>query len=193
MVEADRAKAEADRAEAEAERNERLAERQAQAAERQAMLADRQFRTAAAASDWAERHAAEAEHKAAEAERRANMAERMAPDVEQWTSPDGKVQKISIVSKDATGRRRHHQTMVIDSNCAAGSRSQSARSYAVAGGSASETRVCTGTPDVSRHIAVAFRQARASISANRSIPAEVRVEILANFDEQIAEANSNTR
>lgn len=193
MVEADRAEAEADRAEAEAERNERAAERQAQAAERQAMLADRQTRVATAAGDWAERHAAEAEHKAAEAERRADMAERMAPDVEQWTSPDGKVQKISIVSKDATGRRRHHQTMVIDSNCAAGSRSQSARSYAVAGGSASETRVCTGTPDVSRHIAVAFRQARASISANRSIPAEVRADILANFDEQIAEANSNMR
>ncbi|MDE8650097.1 M56 family metallopeptidase [Novosphingobium album (ex Liu et al. 2023)] len=165
------------RAEAQADRAERDAERRAAEAERRA-----------------ERIAADAERRTADAERLRERAWTMAPEVEESTSRDGKVQTIRIAGRDANGNRSVARTMVIDSTCPAGG-SSSRTAWAGQGPAASATqmRICTGAPDVSHQIIPALQKARASIASNRSLPPEVRSDIVAQLDGQIAEARAEAR
>ena len=158
----DRADADEDRADAEADRAEEDADR---------------------AEAEADRAQANADRLAAEAERTARDALRRAPKVEQTMSADGKIQTIRIVSRDGQGPVV--RKMVIDASCPA-DRQPVAR--AAANRAIVESRVCTGTPDVSRQVTMALRSARASIAANTAMPASDRAKVLADFDRGIAEA-----
>jgi hypothetical protein len=162
----DRADAISDAADAAADRAEALAER----AEARAQEAQR-----------VAEHAAE--HVAARAMRNARELEARAPRVEQAWSAGGKIQTIRILSQADAGGARMLRKMVIDATCPA-DRPANGRSTITG-----ETRVCTGTPDSARHVAIALRQARASVAASH-LPAATRNEILAEFDQNIAEAQS---
>ncbi|VWX55078.1 M56 family metallopeptidase [Novosphingobium sp. 9U] len=133
-------------------------------------------------SRQAERDAARAER---DAERQTRVALAQAPKVMQSVSADGKVQTLRIVTPARPGRPQFTRTMVIDGNCPAG---QQRYARAEADGAVAESHVCTGAPDTSRHVAIALRQARASVAANPHISAEVRSEILRDMDEEIAGA-----
>jgi beta-lactamase regulating signal transducer with metallopeptidase domain len=138
----------------------------------------------------AERAGRDAERMVRNSERMARDAMRRAPKVEQTVSADGNVQTIRIVSNGNGTGPVTIRKMVIDSSCPADK--QPARAVAVAGSTVSETRVCTGVPDTSRHVAIALRSARASVAANARIPSNVRSEILSDLDEQIASAHAET-
>ncbi|MBB4859757.1 beta-lactamase regulating signal transducer with metallopeptidase domain [Novosphingobium chloroacetimidivorans] len=130
----------------------------------------------------AERAAARAEHDAA---RQSRLALAQAPKVLETVSPDGNVQTLRIVTPARAGRPRFTRTMVLDGNCPA---DQQHQARAAAGRAMAESRVCTGAPDTSRHVALALRRARASVAANGHMPAKVRSDLLADLDEEIAEA-----
>jgi bla regulator protein blaR1 len=171
-------------AEREAERAERRGERAHRAAERAERDAERAHRAAERAGRDAERRARQIERQAARIERRAQAAAAMAPEVAHWTSPDGKVQTIRIVSKDSSGKSRSVQKMVIDSSCTAGSSSEARSSD---GHGNAVAFVCVGAPRTAGQERQAMAQARAQVATNPAIPASVRAEIIANFDREIAE------
>lgn len=150
----------------------RRAEAEAARAEREAARAERR----------AEHEAARAER---EAERQSRLALMHAPKVAESWSADGKVQTLRIVTPARSGQPGFTRTMVIDGNCPA---DQQHRTRAVANGAVGESRVCTGAPDTSRHVALALRRARASVVANDHIPSHVRGEILSDLDKEIAGA-----
>jgi beta-lactamase regulating signal transducer with metallopeptidase domain len=159
----DRADAMSDSAEAQADR----AEAQAEAAEARAEQAER-----------------DAERLSASAMRRAREVEARAPRVEESWSADRRIQTIRIVSGAYAGGARTVRKMVIDGTCPADRPGPSRES-------AGETRICSGAPDSARHVAVALRQARADV-ANAHLPAATRSEILAQFDQEIAEAQATS-
>ena len=109
----------------------------------------------------------------------------MAPEVAHWTSPDGLVQTIRIVSKDSSGKSRSVQKMVIDSSCTAGSSSEARSSD---GHGNAVAFVCAGAPRTAGYVRHAMAQARAQVAANPAIPASVRAEILVSLDREMAEA-----
>jgi len=145
-------------------------------------------RAAARAADEA-RIAAVVEQRAwfgaRDAERLAQEAMSRAPKVTQSASADGRIQTISIVTPANMHRARIVRRIVLDSTCAAGTATRATRGAAVA-----ESRVCTGVPNTTGTIAMAFRTARDAIASNPRIPAELRSEIVADLERDIAEARA---
>ncbi|MCT2400693.1 M56 family metallopeptidase [Novosphingobium mangrovi (ex Huang et al. 2023)] len=143
----------------------------------------------------AERAAARARSQAAEAERRAAEAERMAaeamaraPKVEETVTSDGKRKIIRIVRMNKAGKREVTQEMILDSECPA----DSAHSTARAGQNTSRvaTVICTGTPRVAMTATIkALTSAREAIASDHNLKTDVRAEILADLDGEIADAH----
>lgn len=129
----------------------------------------------------------EATHRAAaHAEEKAAQAMRNMPQVEQSVTADGKVQTIRIVHRDENGRRRIQQTITIDGTCAA-DRQRSPG----AGRHGSSTHVCTGVPRQAMNAAIrSISSARASVASNRMLATEVRNEIVAELDREMAQARA---
>jgi beta-lactamase regulating signal transducer with metallopeptidase domain len=123
---------------------------------------------------------AQAARISANAQRMAARAVARAPGVVESVSADGKRRTIRIVQKD--GGVSMTQTMVLDSDCPA-DRSRPANG-------ASGTRViCTGEPAAAKYTAInALRTARESIAANAALGTDIRAEILADLDREIADA-----
>ncbi|WP_395394216.1 M56 family metallopeptidase [Novosphingobium sp. BL-8A] len=113
------------------------------------------------------------------------QAMRGVPEVKQRVSSDGKVQTIRIVARNADGSRVYQQ-MTIDSRCPA----DSARSEARSSRGASSTVICTGTPreaaEASLQATKAIADARAAVAANRHLSAEMRSEITAELNAEMA-------
>jgi beta-lactamase regulating signal transducer with metallopeptidase domain len=123
---------------------------------------------------------AQAARISADAQRMAARAVARATRVVESVSADGKRRTIRIVQKD--GGVSMTQTMVLDSDCPA-DRSRPANG-------ASGTRViCTGEPAAAKYTAInALRTARESIAANAALGTDIRAEILADLDREIADA-----
>jgi hypothetical protein len=151
-------------------------------------LAIRSEADAEAARSEAQSAAQNAQRLADNADRMAAEALRRAPRVEQTVSRDGKVQTIRIVSRDESGERTVTRTMVIDASCPADRQPPAPPARQ---GASVQTRVCTGAPDTSRHVAMALAKARAAVAANRHMPADVRADVLADLDDEIADARDD--
>ena len=151
-------------------------------------LAVRSEADAEAARSEAQSAAQNAQRLADNADRMAAEALRRAPRVEQTVSRDGKVQTIRIVSRDESGERTVTRTMVIDASCPADRQPPAPPARQ---GASVQTRVCTGAPDTSRHVAMALAKARAAVAANRHMPADVRADVLADLDDEIADARDD--
>lgn len=135
----------------------------------------------------ADRRAADADRYAAEAERRAADALARAPRVEETVSADGKRRTIRVTSRNARGSAVVEHQMVLDEDCPADSQRREAR--AERNGTKAVVVVCTGEPRAAKLAAVnAIRTARASIAADRSLDAQVRAEVLADLDREMADA-----
>lgn len=160
----------------EAERSAALAERQAAQAERRAERGQRQMER------QVERQSAQAERQAAQAERMAAEAMARAPKVEESVTRDGK-KVIRIVQKSRDGKQVVKQEMVLDEDCPADS-PRSTRD-----GSHSWTVICTGAPKVAMTATIkALKSARQAIVSERNLGEDVRAEILADLDREIADA-----
>ncbi|MGE4303063.1 MAG: M56 family metallopeptidase [Novosphingobium sp.] len=160
----------------EAERSAALAERQAAQAERRAERDQRQMER------QVERQSAQAERQAAQAERMAAEAMARAPKVEESVTRDGK-KVIRIVQKTRDGKQVVKQEMVLDEDCPADS-PRSTRD-----GSHSWTVICTGAPKVAMTATIkALKSARQAIVSERNLGEDVRAEILADLDREIADA-----
>ena len=160
----------------EAERSAALAERQAAQAERRAERDQRQMER------QVERQSAQAERQAAQAERMAAEAMARAPKVEELVTRDGK-KVIRIVQKTRDGKQVVKQEMVLDEDCPADS-PRSTRD-----GSHSWTVICTGAPKVAMTATIkALKSARQAIVSERNLGEDVRAEILADLDREIADA-----
>ena len=160
----------------EAERSAALAERQAAQAERRAERDQRQMER------QVERQSAQAERQAAQAERMAAEAMARAPKVEESVTRDGK-KVIRIVQKSRDGKQVVKQEMVLDEDCPADS-PRSTRD-----GSHSWTVICTGAPKVAMTATIkALKSARQAIVSERNLGEDVRAEILADLDREIADA-----
>jgi len=160
----------------EAERSAALAERQAAQAERRAERGQRQMER------QVERQSAQAERQAAQAERMAAEAMARAPKVEESVTRDGK-KVIRIVQKTRDGKQVVKQEMVLDEDCPADS-PRSTRD-----GSHSWTVICTGAPKVAMTATIkALKSARQAIVSERNLGEDVRAEILADLDREIADA-----
>jgi hypothetical protein len=143
--------------------------------------ADQAARDGRRHADVARRHAEMARHQADEALARA-------PRVEETVSADGKRRMIRIERRDGVGAggQMAEQTMVLDESCPADSRRREARSEG--NGSKAVVVICTGEPTNTHETAIrALRTARASIASERNLDAQVRADILADLDAEIAE------
>lgn len=123
---------------------------------------------------------------AARAQEKAAQVMRNIPQVEQSVTAEGKVQTIRVVHRDENGRRQIQQTITIDGTCPADKqRSPSA------GRHGSSTYVCTGVPRQAMNAAMrSISSARASVASNRMLAAEVRAEIIAELDREMAETRA---
>jgi beta-lactamase regulating signal transducer with metallopeptidase domain len=157
--------------------------------------ADERMREAQREADL---RAADASRRVADASRRAVDAERMAadalaraPKVEETVSADGRRRTIRITRKDGANGTVVLQHMVIDEGCPADQRREA---RAEGNGSKAAVVICTGEPKAAKQAAVnAIRAARASIAANRALDTQVRAEILADLDREMADAQSEVR
>ena len=122
---------------------------------------------------------------AQDAERLAQEAMSRAPKVTQSASADGRIQTISIVTPANVHRARIVRRIVLDSTCPAGTTARATKSRAVA-----ESRVCTGVPNTTGKVAMAFRAARDATASNPRIPAELRSEIVSDLERDIEEARA---
>lgn len=160
----------------EAERSAALAERQAAHAERRAERDQRQMER------QVERQAAQAERQAAQAERMAAEALARAPKVQETVTRDGK-KMIRIIQKTKDGKQVVKQEMVLDEDCPADS-PRTGRDNAH-----SWTVICTGAPKVAMSATIkALKSARHAIASERNLGEDVRAEILADLDREIADA-----
>lgn len=123
---------------------------------------------------------------AARAQEKAAQVMRNIPQVEQSVTAEGKVQTIRVVHRGENGRRQIQQTITIDGTCPADKqRSPSA------GRHGSSTHVCTGVPRQATNAAMrSISSARASVASNRMLAAEVRAEIIAELDREMAETRA---
>lgn len=145
-----------------------------------------------AAREDAARKAAEAYRLDAQTERMVAQALARAPKVEQTVTADGKLKTIRIVRTDETGKREVVQEMILDERCPADSHRREAR--AEANGSAAAVVICTGAPKVATtEVLKALKSARATIAADRNLHGDVRADILADLDEEIADAHREAR
>lgn len=130
--------------------------------------------------------AREAERLGADAERWANEVRAHAPQVTEFRSADGKKQIIRIVRKEKDGSAKDVQEMVLDQGCPADSHRTESKSEH--NGSKAHVVICTGAPRQTAKLAIkAIRQSREAIAADRNLDAQVRAEIIADLDREIAE------
>ncbi|WP_395327238.1 M56 family metallopeptidase [Novosphingobium sp. BL-8H] len=117
------------------------------------------------------------------------QAMRGVPEVKQRVSADGKVQTIRFVTRNADGSRVYRE-MTIDSRCPADRAHSEARSSR----GASSQVICTGMPreaiEASMQAAKAIADARAEVAANRQMSAEMRNEITAELNAEMARARA---
>ena len=128
----------------------------------------------------------------ADALRRAEQSARMAkeaiaraPRVEEFLSADGNRKTMRIVSSNADGQRASVYEMVLDHSCPADDH----RPEPDAGRGGKQVVICTGVPRVAAAATVdAISSARRSIAAEHALDAAIRAEILADLDQELAEA-----
>lgn len=134
-------------------------------------------------------HDAEAARgKAEQARRMAEQAIARAPKVEETVTADGR-KIVRITRKNEQGRSEVTQEMVIDDRCPADTNGRVASS----GTHGAQVVICTGVPMRARSAEVdALRAARRSAELNRHLDAQVRAEILADLDGEIADASDRS-
>ncbi len=110
-------------------------------------------------------------------------AMRNVPEVRQTSSSDGRVQTIRITRKDANGQVRIDREMTLDSRCPADSNQKDRHAKSVV--------ICTGTPKAAMEAATrAISAARVAVAANRNLTADVRAEVMADLDAEMAKAQA---